>query len=316
MFKWLQQIIDNHPSIKPTVNLSNTEVKPVDTVYFRTPVRNYTKEEFESFINELNSLNDSTVRINISSIPTNYSTINGNSFKVGSLTYVGPIYDYSSNNSQSIDLSRETAQYYINICKNLKYLTGKARFDIQYSKSLVHIPVCDYVSTTYSEWFYKVNNFCDGSTFKSTKFDFSQDTNAPNRSIEISLAKYDENVLADKLSQIRPMKAAYIEYQYNKIKTEFEKIINQFPDHYYLITIHDGHTHESMYSLNPPEQDVTGSYRIDNVLFRDGYFALIPAVMYRINIEQRSKTELTKKLIDSCNSHDVRNKLNVYFGIK
>jgi hypothetical protein len=317
MFTWLKNIINEHQPIKPTTNLSDSQLKTPDSdpVYFKTPLRSYTKEEFESFINELKSLDDGILRINISSIPTDYSNINGHSFKIGSLTYVGISDRYYGDNQMSIDLGREPAQYYINLCKNLKYLTGKIKFEIYRSTAI--ISVCDYVSTSYDEWFYKVNNFSDGSTFKSKKYyDFSQDTNAPNRTIEISLSKYDENDLADKLSQIKPMKSAYIEYHYNKIKDEFEKIINQFPDDYYLITINDGHAQESMYALNPPEQDVTGSYRIDNVLFRDGYFVLIPAVMYRINIETRSKTELTKKLIASCNSDDIRIKLNKYFEIK
>jgi hypothetical protein len=177
--------------------------------------------------------------------------------------------------------------------------------------------VCDYISASYIDWFYKFNNFDDGTTFiKSIYNNFSQNTSESNRTISIQLGTYDETDLADKLSQIKLMKFAYINYHFNKIKDEIEQTINQFPDQYYLITINDGKKEESMYSLNQPAQDVTGSYRIDNVLFRDNYFILIPAVMYKINITQHTKTELTKKLIASCDSHEVINKLNIYFGIK
>lgn len=315
MFNWLKQIIDNNPTIAPTVNLANPEVKPSDVVYLKTSVRNYTKEEFDSFINELKSLDDDILRINISStLPK--SVPSGHSCNVGLLSCRGTLDYYYNNHEISIDLNREPAQYYINLCKNLKYLSGKAKYEIDYHRLVAYIPVYDYVSTSYDKWFYDVNNFCDGSTFSGIKFNFNQDTNVPERTINISLGKYDETDLVDKLSQIKPMKSAYIEYHYNKIKNDFDRILNQFPDQYYLITVNDGQKQESMYALNPPEQDVTGSYRIDNVLFREGYFVLIPAVMYRINIWQRSKIELTNKLISSCNSQEIRAKLSAYFGVK
>lgn len=117
------------------------------------------------------------------------------------------------------------------------------------------------------------------------------------------------------LDLINPRKDSYIEYNYNNIKNEIESIVNQFPDNFYLVTINDTKKPESMYTLTKPLQEASGSYRINNVLFRGDYFALIPAVMFRINVETRSKEELTKKLINSCNSTYVQSKLNAYFGI-
>jgi hypothetical protein len=314
MFKWLLQIIKENPSITPSVNLSKSEVALIDEVYLTTTYGNYTKKEIDSFINELKSLHDDeAVSIDI------YSEYNNNKYTLGTIRSIwGNRERYNALPYPiSIDLRKYSTQSYINICKTLKYL-GKNRIRFEYChNNLVSISVCDYISASYIDWFYKFNNFDDGTTFiKSIYNNFSQNTSESNRTISIQLGTYDETDLADKLSQIKLMKFAYINYHFNKIKDEIEQTINQFPDQYYLITINDGKKEESMYSLNQPAQDVTGSYRIDNVLFRDNYFILIPAVMYKINITQHTKTELTKKLIASCDSHEVINKLNIYFGIK
>ena len=298
MFNWLKNIL-NTQSIKPTTNLPDDVVKKPEPIFLETRIRNYTHDEYNAFINELKTYNDGILRIDIS--PDNLRNI------------VGAIY-YSYNNKLHIDLSRKSAEYYLNVCKNIRHLSGKATFDIYFNHDNLCIKVCSHICYSYTEWFYKVTNFGNGSTFKST---YKVDYNIPRpiNTIDINLAKYDGTYLDTKLSDFNRITSAYIEYNYNNIKNEIESIVSQFPETFYIVSINDTKNVESMYTLTEPTQDVTGSYRIDNVLFRDGYFVIIPAVMYRINVEKRSRNILTKKLIQSCDSSVVQNKLNKYFGL-
>lgn len=299
MFNWLKNIIRTTQSITPTTNLPDGTVKQVEPIFLETRIRNYTENELNVFINELKRYDNGFLRIDTQ--------------QINSRNIVGKIY-YGHDSVLQIDLSRKTTDYYLNTCKNIHYLIGKAKFDVRLNYDNLRIDVCDYISFSYSDWFYKVTNFGNGSTFKSTyKVDYS--TPRPMNMIDIKLSKYNEIELNKNLLLINPLKSAYIEYNYNNIKNEIESIVTQFPENFYIISINDTKNVELMYTLTEPAQDVTGSYRIDNVLFRDGYFVIIPAVMYRINVEKRSKNILIKKFIESCDSDVVRTKLNGYFGV-
>ena len=302
MFNMLKNIL-NTPSIKPTINLPDGVVKKPEPIFLETRIRNYTHDEYNAFINELKTYSDGMLRIDIS------PDISRNAHNI-----VGVIY-YSYNNKLYIDLSKESAKYYLNVCKNIRHLSGKATFDIYFNRDNLCIKVCSHIHYSYTEWFYKVTNFGNGSTFKSKECTYEFSTSIPLNTIDVNLSIYNEDELNKKLALIEPLKTSYIEYNYNNIKNEIESIVSQFPENFYIVSINDTKNVESMYTLTEPAQDITGSYRIDNVLFRDGYFVIIPAVMYRINVEKRSKNILTKKLIESCDSSVVRNKLNKYFGV-
>ena len=304
MFNWLKNIL-NKPSIKPTTNLPDGVLKNPEPIYLETRIRNYTHDEYNAFINELKTYSDYMLRIDISP---------DNSRNLRKRNIVGSIY-YSYNNILLIDLSKKSAEYYLNVCKNIRHLSGKATFDIYFNSDNLCIKVCSHINYSYTEWFYKVTNFVNGSTFKSKECTYEFSTSIPLNTIDVNLSIYNEDELNKKLALIEPLKTSYIEYNYNNIKNEIESIVSQFPENFYIISINDTKNVELMYTLTEPAQDVTGSYRIDNVLFRDGYFVIIPAVMYRINVEKRSKNILIKKFIESCDSDVVRTKLNGYFGV-
>lgn len=300
MFEWIKNIIRNTPSITPTTNLPDGAVKKAEPIVMETIHGNYTQSEINAFINDLKLYADRILEIT-------ETTDRYNRGEVGHIRY-------GWSDRLIIDLSRESTSYYLNICKTIRYLHGKVEFKVNLYYDNLDINLCNDIVFSYSEWLYSVSNFQTDSTFELLKsVDYS--IPRPLNRIAIRLSKYDETELNKVLVVINQRKDSYIEYNYNNIKNEIESIVNQFPDNFYIVTINDTKKTESMYTLTEPLQEATGSYRINNVLFRGDYFALIPAVMFRINVESRSKKELTKKLINSCNSTYVQSKLNAYFGI-
>lgn len=240
MFNWLKNILTT-PSIKPTTNLPDGVVKKPEPIFLKTRIRNYTHDEYNAFINELKTYSDGMLRIVI--VPGNSRNI------VGSIYYNydnSSIY-YSYDNRLHIDLSRKSAEYYLNVCKNIRHLSGKSKFDIHFKYDNLRIEVCSHIHYSYTEWFYKVTNFGNGSTFKSP-YEVDYNIPRPMNTIDINLAKYDETYLDTKLSDFKRITSAYIEYNYNNIKNEIESIVSQFPENFYIVSINDTNNVESMYT--------------------------------------------------------------------
>lgn len=302
MFNVLKNIIANNKPIPATVNV------PDNKIYLSTSHKDYTFDELNAFKDELRSYKSNYIDIDIrTNSPADYI--------IGTIQRVDHMRGIIQPDRMYINLHYHPAEYYINICKSIKYLCEVKEAFIYINKPRCVLSACNNIVFDYSEWFNKVNNFCSGTTFKSKPISFIKDESEPVRFIELDITKFNESEFANAISKLPEMAVTYFNYHFETIKNEIEEIINQFPDKYYKITISDGKNSESMYTLNHPCQDDTGSYRIDGVLFRGDYFVLIPAVMYKINVESFTKIDLTKKMIQSCGSTEMRLKLKEHFGV-
>lgn len=303
MLNFLKNIIANNKPIPATTNVSD------NNIYLSTFHKDYTFDELVSLKTKLLSYKSDHADVDVTiKQPINYI--------IGTIEYIDHAHRrYGASDRMHINLHNNPAEYYINICKSINYLCNVKEASIHLNKPICHLNACNHIVFDYAEWFHKVNNFYSGTTFKSKPISFTRDESEPSRCVVLDITKFNETEFSDAINKLPEMAVAYFNYKFKQIKTTIEEIINQFPDTYYKITILDGKKSESMYTLNPPRQDDTGSYRIDGVLFRGDYFVLIPAVMYKIDVESFTKTELTKKLIQSCDSTEMRLKLKEHFSV-
>ena len=300
---------------KETENIVQTEVSTV----IETPIRNYTREEIKDYIKEIrtySSLRGIVIYIK-DYLTKDYSRTDRSvdydlaKIDLGDIQF----YDAFCRNSKIvIDLAVHSFQYYIDICKTLKYLGEKSFSFAVISIHNIDLIACHEITFDFSYIFKDYGNFSNDSVLN---FVLNCDLNsgAPKRISSINYDRYDEIALDSIIEKQKNYKIEYEKYIFDSIVSKINEIEESFPEEFFIITISNKEEKEQYFTSALPTQDSTGSYRLCGVLFREGYFALIPAVMYKIQTKKCTRNYIIKQLIDCCNNHPMIIKLRGHFSI-
>ena len=275
------------------------EVETIDTYN-----GSYTKDEYEKFKKEMSSFKNHPIVVefydNREHCPRLYN-------RFGSY----------GKDFVSVDLKRHNFDYYLSIMKTAEFLSkcSGVKYSIRLSNDNVNIESCEEFTFERLKIFDTFRNFHDGSTFVKPKqyIPFHQ---SPRSCVSFKLSDCDEVKLSAAISNLPEMKKEYEKYCFEWMSNYIKSIIEQFPEEFFQLTITDGNKTEEMFSMNAPKQCDVGSFRIDDVLFLEDYFTIIPSVMYRIDIVKMSREDIANAIIGSCSGSSIKRKLLDVFVAK